>query len=375
MRTMLTTAAAAALAALALGADAQAQTAPVKFYACVDRGGSLRLVDAGETCRRREKLITWDKSGQPGPMGPMGPQGPAGPAGAAGPAGPQGVAGPQGPAGPQGLPGATGPQGLTGAQGPLGLQGLPGADGAKGDTGAQGAPGPEGPQGPQGPQGLQGSQGPAGPAGDGIDLVTSSPAPMPGLPANPTTLIPAPASESSYSFPLIFQGADYVTDWRDATQDVFLHKYVQVPGMLQTVVVPDNALVVITTDGGIQHGGAGGTDGLLETDVAIFVDGVRVPNAGMRRVTVNKGGETANWNMSLALELPPGQHNIEVCARVRQELYGTPARAYAVPSAEQIPVVIGGETAADDLRWDDFGVYNAPYRHLIPSLSVAIVKK
>ena len=62
---------------------------------CYDRTqGSLRIVDAGTTCRQTENRITWNEQGPAGPAGPQGVAGPAGEAGA------QGATGPAGPAGP-----------------------------------------------------------------------------------------------------------------------------------------------------------------------------------------------------------------------------------------------------------------------------------
>jgi hypothetical protein len=90
---------------------------------CYDKqNGNLRLIDkqAGKSCRRSERQISWNK------QGPQGPAGPAGPAGSAGPTGP---------------PGATGATGATGQAGP------------PGPAGGQGPPGPAGADGPPGPPG------------------------------------------------------------------------------------------------------------------------------------------------------------------------------------------------------------------------------
>lgn len=99
-----------------------------RYFACVGKGGVMRMVSARAECRPGEEKYTW---GGEGPQGEPGPVGPAGPAGADGAVGPAGAAGPAGPAGPSGGRGATGPAG------------------------------------PQGPQGIPGPQGPAGPSGGG----------------------------------------------------------------------------------------------------------------------------------------------------------------------------------------------------------------
>lgn len=58
---------------------ALAQTSGV-INACSGKSlGTLRLVDAGTTCRTGETLVSWNVQGQQGPAGETGPAGPAGP--------------------------------------------------------------------------------------------------------------------------------------------------------------------------------------------------------------------------------------------------------------------------------------------------------
>jgi hypothetical protein len=87
------------------------------IHACVHREtGQVRIVSAGEQCRRNETALEWNAEGPAGPagaeahgeMGPAGPQGEAGATGPAGPAGPQGETGAMGPAGPAGPAGGGG---------------------------------------------------------------------------------------------------------------------------------------------------------------------------------------------------------------------------------------------------------------------------
>jgi len=108
--------------------------------ACYARDGSIRLIDtdAGQSCRRRETLLSWNQRG---------------------PQGLQGIQGPRGAQGTQGAQGAQGPGGLQGIQGPKGDPGAPGAAGAAGAAGIQGV------QGVQGPKGDKGDPGPPGPGG------------------------------------------------------------------------------------------------------------------------------------------------------------------------------------------------------------------
>ncbi|HEX6380939.1 MAG TPA: hypothetical protein VF180_06830 [Acidimicrobiia bacterium] len=105
------------------------------IHACVHREtGQVRIVSAGEQCRRNETALEWNAEGPAGPagagaegvMGPAGPQGEMGPAGPQGDIGPAGPAGDPGPAGPQGEPGPAGPAGPAGPQGPAGAGGISG---------------------------------------------------------------------------------------------------------------------------------------------------------------------------------------------------------------------------------------------------------
>lgn len=64
-----------------------------KLQACVSEQGAIRLLKAGQRCRKGQKAVSWN---QEGPAGPRGPQGAAGPAGATGAAGTPGAAGAKG---------------------------------------------------------------------------------------------------------------------------------------------------------------------------------------------------------------------------------------------------------------------------------------
>jgi hypothetical protein len=70
------------------------------YYACVTKGGALKVVDKTSTCSPGAYRIRWNATGPTGPAGPQGPAGPPGATGPQGPAGPQGSPGPRGPAGP-----------------------------------------------------------------------------------------------------------------------------------------------------------------------------------------------------------------------------------------------------------------------------------
>lgn len=114
------------LAGLAMSLPAHAQdlsnptsSEPI-IYACVrnnrtpNAGRLLRLITAGEACRRGEVMVHWNVVGPKGDTGATGPAGLQGPVGPQGPEGPQGPTGGDGPQGPQGPAGTTGDAGTTG---------------------------------------------------------------------------------------------------------------------------------------------------------------------------------------------------------------------------------------------------------------------
>lgn len=166
-----------------------------------------------------------------------------------------GTPGPQGPAGPAG---ATGPQGATGAQGPIGA------------TGAAGATGP------QGPAGAAGAQGPAGTTGQ-------------------------------------FAATVYTTSQLQLT--TAMTTYTLVPGLTQTITVPANAKVYISSDGGFQNANTGVNHGVA--DFAIFIDGTastlqrRVPAAN----SASLGQIIAQWSLSSVFNMTAGSHTIQLRAK------------------------------------------------------------
>lgn len=95
-RTIVVPALALALLASAGAASAAIPSADGTISACKDSKGGLKVidVDAGQTCKDSQQVLTWNLAGPAGPAGPSGPAGPAGPLGDTGPAGPPGPAGP-----------------------------------------------------------------------------------------------------------------------------------------------------------------------------------------------------------------------------------------------------------------------------------------
>ncbi len=117
------------VAAFALGAGIPAAFAAtsgegdgVAIHACAGPNGQLRVVEAGEQCRKSETRLSWNSEGPAGPAGADGARGEPGPQGEPGPAGPPGEQGPPGPVGPKGETGERGPAGPAGARAVDGLE-------------------------------------------------------------------------------------------------------------------------------------------------------------------------------------------------------------------------------------------------------------
>ena len=161
----------------------------------------------------------------------------------------------QGPAGPTGPTGPTGPEGATGATGPAG------PTGATGPTGPTGATGPEGPSGATGPAGTTGQ-----------------------------------SAQTAFGTGSLWVSTDFA----------------RVPGLSLTVTVPADAVVYVSTDGGVAFSGANGS---ATADVAVFVNGVRT-QGGMRRVSVAAGTtDVSTWSVSVSVPLAAGTHTVDVRSR------------------------------------------------------------
>jgi Collagen triple helix repeat (20 copies) len=319
------------------------KTAPGNvIYACVisdgrrdgdpDDGKLVRLVDAHEACRRGEVRIQWNVEGPMGPPGlrgatgpqgapglPGGPgaQGPAGPTGAPGATGSQGPAGPAGATGAQGATGAEGSQGPTGAQGiagetgatgpqgPTGAQGVAGETGPQGPTGVQGVPGATGATGAQGPTGATGPQGPTGATGEngapGLDGIQGPIGPT-GVagPTGPTGPLSTNGQDSFTSF-----GSQQLTT--NATQNNFI------PGLTANFNVPVNAVVLVTTTGGLQtQSTTPGTAGAALVELGLYADNVTLLTGSRRRITSAAEDGIQYWSITQVVQFTPGAHSISL---------------------------------------------------------------
>lgn len=171
---------------------------------------------------------------------------------------------------------------LTGQPGPAGPAGPPGPQGATGPAGATGATGPAGPVGPQGPAGPEGPQGAAGATG--------------------------PEGTTGQYANTVFSTGQLVL-----TQTVT--SYTLIPGLSQTVTVPANARVFVSTNGGFQNAGTGSS--YATADFAIFIDAV-ASSVQRQVVAANPTGLNqmlSQWTLSGVFNLTPGSHTIQVRAR------------------------------------------------------------
>ncbi|MBI3133057.1 MAG: hypothetical protein HYZ14_00135 [Bacteroidetes bacterium] len=90
--------------------------------------------------------------------------------------------------------------------------------------------------------------------------------------------------------------------------------YTLIPGLTQTISVPANCRVIISTDGGVQCAAAGVA--FAAVDIGIHVDGVASPQGGQKEIVASNtdavGNMLAYWSMSKTYTLSAGTHTIDV---------------------------------------------------------------
>lgn len=149
--------------------------------------------------------------------------------------------------------------------------------GSSGPTGPTGPTGPQGPTGAAGPTGAVGATGPSGTTGQNIHEV-------------------------------------YGTGQLQVTSAVTT--YTLIPGLTQTINIPANSKVYVSTNGGIQCTATGNAFSIV--DIGIFVDGVASTSGGQRRVvaanTTGLAQVITNWSFGRAYALSAGNHTFEVKA-------------------------------------------------------------
>jgi hypothetical protein len=103
--------------------------------------------------------------------------------------------------------------------------------------------------------------------------------------------------------------------------------YQLIPGLTQTITVPNNCSVYVFTSGGMQN--SNGSSNSFTVDIALWVDGVGpLSNGSFRRITttnpntVNAGWTSALWSMGALLNLSVGNHTLDVRAIFRNTSAG-----------------------------------------------------
>jgi hypothetical protein len=162
-----------------------------------------------------------------------------------------------------------GPTGPTGPAGPAGA------------TGPTGAAGPAGATGATGPSGINGATGPSGPAGTAGQNVTE-----------------------------VYGTAQLVVTNSTTT-------YTLIPGLTQTINIPANCRVYVSSTGGIQSTGATSSTYSV-VDVGLFCDGVVSSTGGQRRISIANTSSLSqligNWSLTQTYNLSAGNHTFEVRA-------------------------------------------------------------
>ena len=176
-----------------------------------------------------------------------------------------GPAGSPGPAGPAGSPGPTGPPGPTGSPGPTG------------PPGPSGEPGPSGPPGPTGVPGSEGSPGPAGPSGP-------------------------PGTTGQFVHTAL--GTVPVRVTASTSADT-------IPGLSQTVDVPSDATVVVSSTGGLETDFGSSTS---TTDIFLTVDGGQLGKGDYRRLSTTPG-TLMYWTIDQVVPVSTGTHTFSVAAK------------------------------------------------------------
>ncbi len=134
-----------------------------------------------------------------------------------------------------------------------------------------------------------------------------------GTVTNATQLGGVAAANYLTSSSSLGQSVTTVLGTASLTADGTTVTYTLVPGLTQTVTVPANSSLVISTVGGIQSNGAINTFSVV--DVALFVDGAAI---SVRRIVIGNfpvSSSVGNWALSGGQTLAAGSHTIEVRAR------------------------------------------------------------
>ena len=117
--------------------------------------------------------------------------------------------------------------------------------------------------------------------------------------------------------------------------------YTLIPGLTQTVFVPEDSVVHVHTDGGVQSTGSTSTSYSV-VDIGVFVDGVVSNMGGQRRLSIANTAAlsqlVANWSIDRTYTLSPGNHTFQV--RAVNGASGTSPANVSSGSAQQLMGVL-----------------------------------
>ncbi len=186
----------------------------------------------------------------------------------------------------QGATGATGATGAPGADGANGSNGAPGATGATGATGANGSSGATGATGATGANGSNGATGATGATG---------------------------ASGTTGQMAVTVFGTSQLILGSAAAPSVL------VPGLSTALTVPSGALVLVSSDGGVQANSSSTSNNATTVDIALYVDGAPLAQGGSQRISaLNVSGARPGvfpWSFQLLVAgLSAGPHTFSVLA-------------------------------------------------------------
>lgn len=170
------------------------------------------------------------------------------------------------------------------------------------ETSGSSSGGPTGPTGPTGPAGINGATGPTGPAGAAGATGASG--------ATGPTGATGPSGTTGQNVTEVYGTSQLVVTNSTTT-------YTLIPGLSQTINVPANCKVYVSSTGGIQSTGATSTTYSV-VDVGLFCDGVVSSTGGQRRIAIANTSSLAqligNWSLTQTYNLSAGNHTFEVKA-------------------------------------------------------------
>ena len=118
-----------------------------------------------------------------------------------------------------------------------------------------------------------------------------------------------------------------------------LNSYTLIPNLTQTISVPSNCSVFITTTGGV--GTSNNNSNTATVDIAILIDGALLPSGGFSRINsvnpnaINNAFTNETWAVSTIQTLSAGNHTIDVRVNPRSITGGNIVVSGAINNVRQ----------------------------------------